>query len=67
MPTARSAMNVSSLSPDLCEMIVLKPIIWANLITSNVSVTVPIWFNFIKIAFEEMFKKPYLSLSRFVT
>ena len=51
VPTAKSAINVSSLSPDLCEIIVLYPIIWANLITSKVSETVPIWFNFINIAF----------------
>ena len=42
VPTAKSAMNVSSLSPDLWEMIVLKPIIWANLITSKVSETLDV-------------------------
>ena len=46
VPTAKSAIKVSSLSPDLCEIIVLYPIICANLITSNVSETVPIWFKF---------------------
>ena len=43
VPTAKSAIKVSSLSPDLWEIIVLKPIIWANFITSSVSETVPIW------------------------
>ena len=42
VPTAKSAINVSSLSPDLCEIIVLNPIICANLITSNVSETLDV-------------------------
>ena len=67
VPTARSAINVSSLSPDRCEIIVLNLINLANLITSKVSVTVPIWFNFIRIEFAELFKKPILSLSKLVT
>ena len=67
VPTAKSAINVSSLSPDLCEIIVLKPIVWANLITSNVSETVPIWLSLINIELEDKFKKPFFNLSKFVT
>ena len=67
VPTHKSAINVSSLSPDLCDIIVLKPIICANFITSRVSVTVPIWFNLINIALEDCFKKPTFNLSKFVT
>ena len=42
VPTAKSAIKVSSLSPDLWEIIVLNPIIWANLITSKVSETLDV-------------------------
>ncbi len=56
VPTAKSAIKVSSLSPDLWEIIVLNPIIWANLITSKVSETVPIWLSLIKIALDDKFK-----------
>ncbi len=41
-------MKVSSLSPDLWDIMVLNPINWANLITSRVSETVPIWLSFTK-------------------
>ena len=67
VPTAKSAINVSSVSPDLCEIIVLNPIIWANLITSKVSETVPIWLSLIKIALDDKFKNPFFNLSRLVT
>ena len=67
VPTAKSAIKVSSLSPDLWEIIVLYPIIWANLITSSVSETVPIWLGLINIEFEELFKKPFFNLSKLVT
>ena len=60
VPTAKSDIKVSSLSPDLWEITVLNPIKWANLITSSVSVTVPIWFNLIRIEFAELFKNPIL-------
>ena len=49
VPTAKSEIKVSSLSPDLWDIIVLKPINWANLITSKVSETVPIWLSLISI------------------
>ena len=48
-------MNVSSLSPDRWDIIVIYPIVWANFITSNVSDTVPIWLSLIKIEFDEIF------------
>ena len=51
VPTARSAINVSSVSPDLWLMIVSKLLFWASLIFSIVSLTVPTWFNFISIEF----------------
>ena len=40
--TAKSAINVSSVSPDLCEIMVLKLAAFAIDTTSNVSVKVPI-------------------------
>ena len=58
VPTAKSAIKVSSLSPDLWDIIVLYPIILANLITSSVSETVPIWLSLIKI--EIRFRYIYL-------
>src|SRR6266481_637575 len=48
--TARSAINVSSVSPERCEMIELYPAFRASSIASIVSVTLPIWFSLIKIA-----------------
>ena len=62
VPTARSEINVSSLSPDLCDIMVLKPINWANLITSRVSETVPIWLSFINIELDDLFKKQKYSI-----
>src|SRR6266849_3119376 len=48
--TARSAINVSSVSPERCEMIELYPAFRASSIASIVSVTLPIWFSLIRIA-----------------
>ena len=62
VPTAKSAINVSSLSPDRWDIIVLYPMVCANLITSKVSETVPIWFSLIKIELEEIFKKPFFKV-----
>src|SRR5215468_11105240 len=47
VPTARSAIVVSSVSPERCEITVLNPASRAIRIASNVSVNVPIWFNLI--------------------
>ena len=43
--TARSAMKVSSVSPERCEMMVVQPLRWAISTDSSVSVSVPIWFT----------------------
>ena len=67
VPTAKSDINVSSESPDLWEIIVWYPIFCANLITSSVSVTVPIWLSFIKIELEDWLIKPFFNLCKFVT
>ena len=56
--TAISAIVVSSVSPDLCEIIVLYPFSFASSIVSNVSVSVPIWFGFINILFATFFSIP---------
>src|SRR5579859_1011781 len=48
--TARSAMNVSSVSPERCEMIELYPALRASSIASIVSVTLPIWLSLINMA-----------------
>ena len=64
---AKSAMNVSSVSPDLWEMIVLKFAAFAIEITSKVSVKVPIWFGFTKIQFADFSFIPLLKRFTFVT
>ena len=38
-------MNVSSVSPERCEMMVVQPLRWAISTDSSVSVSVPIWFT----------------------
>src|ERR1700733_7379891 len=43
--TARSAMVVSSVSPDRCEIMQLNPLRWAMATASSVSVIEPIWFT----------------------
>lgn len=65
--TAKSAIVVSSVSPDLCEIIVLYPFSFALFIVSNVSVNVPIWFGFISIAFAIFSFIPLSNLFIFVT
>ena len=65
--TARSAIKVSSESPDLCEIMVLKLFFWAKSITFKVSVKVPIWFSFIRIEFADFVSIPFLSLFSLVT
>ena len=59
--TAKSAINVSSVSPDLCEIIVLKLCFFAFDIVSRVSVRVPTWFSLIKIEFPAFFCIPSLN------
>ena len=48
--TAKSAMVVSSVSPDLCDMIAVYPALFAVSTASKVSVIVPIWFTLTSIA-----------------
>jgi hypothetical protein len=47
--TARSAMNVSSVSPERCEMIDEYPVPRASSMASSVSVSVPIWLTLMRI------------------
>ena len=65
--TAKSAINVSSVSPDLCEMIVLKFAFFAFEITSKVSVKVPIWLGLTKILLADFSFIPFSNLLEFVT
>ena len=64
--TAKSAINVSSESPDRCDIIVLKSFFWANLITSIVSLSVPIWFNLTSIALADFSFIPLFNLFKLV-
>ena len=54
--TAKSAINVSSESPDLCEIIVLKPLLWAILIKPNQIGTVTETIDVINLAQKSGFK-----------
>ena len=58
--TARSAMNVSSVSPERCEMIVVQPTRWAISTDSIVSVSVPIWFTLTSTLLAALFAMPLL-------
>ena len=49
--TARSAMKVSSVSPDRWEIMVLYPLRLASSMQSRVSVKVPIWLGLMRMAF----------------
>src|ERR1035437_1808269 len=50
VPTARSAMNGSGVSPERWETICAYPARWQMAMASRVSVTVPIWFSLIRAA-----------------
>src|SRR5918996_4008301 len=65
--TARSAMVVSSVSPDRCEITRPKPASAARVTTSRVSVSVPIWLGFTRIALAARARIPASSRSGFVT
>ena len=65
--TDKSAINVSSVSPDLCETIVLKLAFLASEITSKVSLKVPIWFGLIKILLAHLLSIPFFNLFELVT
>ena len=65
--TATSANVVSSVSPLLWETTAVYPFFLASSIASNVSVNVPIWFNFINIEFDVFKSIPFCNLLIFVT
>ena len=50
IPAAKSAMVLSSVSPERWDIIVVYPFSFASCTASMVSVSVPIWFGLIKIA-----------------
>ena len=64
--TDKSEIKVSSVSPDRCEIIVLKSFFCAKLITSKVSLTVPIWFNLTNIELADFSSIPFFNLFIFV-
>ena len=65
--TAKSAINVSSVSPDLWEIIVLKLDFFAKVTTSKVSDKVPIWFGLTRILLADLLSIPFFNLLEFVT
>ena len=64
---AKSAINVSSVSPDLWEIIVLKFADFAIEITSKVSLKVPIWLGLTKIQLADFSFIPLLKRLELVT
>lgn len=58
--TATSASVVSSVSPLLCDTTAVYPFFLASSIASNVSVNVPIWFNFINILLAVLLSIPFV-------
>lgn len=67
MPTTKSAIVVSSVSPDLCETIALYPFFLASSIASSVSDILPIWLSLIRIAFAQPSSIPFANFSGLVT
>ena len=65
--TARSAIKVSSVSPDLWEITVLKLFFFASSMTFRVSVKVPIWFTLISIELADFSFIPLFNLATLVT
>src|SRR5262249_4500305 len=65
--TARSAIVVSSVSPERCDITAAYPFARASSIVSSVSVSVPIWFTFTRIALPTCSSIPRCSRSGFVT
>ena len=62
-PTARSAMVVSSVSPERCEMTALKPAFSAMATASSVSVSVPIWLSLTSTEFATPSRMPRAMIS----
>ncbi len=60
-------MNVSSVSPDRCEMIAVYPLRRASSMASSVSEIVPIWFTFTRMEFATPSLMPRCSIFVLVT
>ena len=60
-------MNVSSVSPERCEMIVVQPVRCAISTDSSVSVSVPIWLTLTSTLLAALFAMPSLMRSVLVT
>ena len=65
--TARSAIKVSSVSPDRWEMMVLYPLRLARSMACRVSVKVPIWLGLMRMAFPAPWSMPCCKRSKLVT
>ncbi len=65
--TERSAIKASSVSPERWEMTVRYPAFLAVSIASMLSVSVPIWFTFMRIAFPAWSRMPFFKRFVFVT
>ena len=65
--TARSAIVVSSVSPERCEMIAVKPCERASSTASSVSVSVPIWLSLTRIELAACLAMPSARRFGFVT
>ena len=65
--TARSAIVVSSVSPERWLITQVKPARWAMLTASRVSVTEPIWLSFTSSEFADRSAMPRRSRSGLVT
>ena len=66
-PTARWAIETSSVSPERCDMTVLKPDFLASRTVSIVSDRVPIWLGLIKMALPHFSVMPRSNNLVFVT
>lgn len=65
--TAISAMLVSSVSPERCDMTIFMPFSFASSTAASVSVSVPIWFGFTSSAFAALRPMPSRIRVEFVT
>merc|ERR1719440_2188421 len=66
-PTTKSAMKVSSVSPERCDTITPQPASWLILHASIASVTEPIWFTFRRRALHAFFSIPIFTRVGLVT
>ena len=66
-PTARSAIVVSSVSPDRWDTTAVHPARFAISIASIVSVTVPIWFSLMRTELATPFSIPFRRIEGLVT